>query len=146
MIDLENQTALCIDLSRLEHIAHKLSQKTVELIITDAQTIQSINQEYRNKAESTDVLSFPIDQASIHENIHALPLGSIIICEVFVKKNAKLFNHSMQDELELLFIHGMLHLLGFDHENDHGEMRQEEEKIIQSLDLPKSLIIRTQEY
>jgi probable rRNA maturation factor len=62
-----------------------------------------------------------------------------------VSKKAKELGHSEQDELSLLFIHGMLHLLGFDHEVDEGEMREKEKALINTFDLPKSLIIRTGE-
>jgi probable rRNA maturation factor len=51
----------------------------------------------------------------------------------------------VQDELSLLFIHGMLHLLGYDHEVDNGEMRQKEATLIEAFALPNSLIIRTEE-
>jgi probable rRNA maturation factor len=74
-----------------------------------------------------------------------MPLGSIIIAESFVKEKAAEHGHTIQDELSLLFIHGMLHLLGFDHENDDGEMRAREKELIEQFDLPKSLIVRTTE-
>jgi len=74
-----------------------------------------------------------------------MSLGSIVISSSFVEQKADELGHSNQDELSLLFIHGMLHLLGFDHEVDDGEMRSREEKLIRAFDLPKSLIIRTGE-
>ena len=74
-----------------------------------------------------------------------MPLGSIVISADFVKDRANEFGHTYSDELSLLFIHGMLHLLGFDHETDSGEMREMEAEIINKFYLPKSLIIRTEE-
>ncbi|MGJ9366302.1 rRNA maturation RNase YbeY, partial [Campylobacter jejuni] len=53
--------------------------------------------------------------------------------------------HSYEEEISLLFIHAMLHLLGFDHENDNGEMREKEKELIEHFNLPKSLIVRTLE-
>lgn len=146
MIDLDNQTTLAVDLEALEKIAQTLSAKEVELIITDDKTMQELNAEYRGKDSTTDVLSFPVEAPFTEQSIFGMPLGSIIIAESFVKEKAAEFGHSIQDELSLLFIHGMLHLLGFDHECDDGEMRMREKEIIEQFDLPKSLIVRTEEY
>ena len=73
-----------------------------------------------------------------------MPLGSIVISVDFVTQKAAEFQHSEEEEFTLLFIHGLLHLLGYDHETDNGEMREKEEQIITELNLPKSLIIRTE--
>jgi len=146
MIDLDNQTTLTVDLDALEKIAQTLSSKEVELIITDDQTIQALNAEHRGKDTTTDVLSFPLEAPFTEQSIFGMPLGSIIIAESFIKEKAVLFKHSTQDELSLLFIHGMLHLLGFDHESDDGEMRLKEKELIEAFDLPNSLIVRTEEY
>jgi probable rRNA maturation factor len=72
------------------------------------------------------------------------PLGSIVISNDFVKEKALEFGHKVSDELSLLFIHGLLHILGYDHEVDDGEMRQKEKELIEKFALPKSLIVRTQ--
>lgn len=145
MIDLDNQTTLAVDLEALEKIADTLSNKEVELIITDDATIQELNAEHRGKNNPTDVLSFPMEAPFTEQSIFGMPLGSIIIAESFVKDKAAEFGHTVQDELSLLFIHGMLHLLGFDHETDHGEMRMREKELIEEFDLPNSLIVRTEE-
>ena len=142
MIDLDNQTTLKVNLDLLEEIAQTLSTKEVELIITDDQTMQTLNAEHRDKDTVTDVLSFPIDTPFTEQSVFGIPLGSIVIAASFVKDKAALFSHSEQDELSLLFIHGMLHLLGFDHEADNGEMRLREKELIEQFDLPKSLIVR----
>ena len=138
MIELDNQTALNVNIDILEKIAQSLTDASVELIITDNDTIQELNASYRDKDKPTDVLSFPMEQA-----IPGMPLGSIVISEDFVEEKAREFGHSSDDELTLLFIHGLLHLLGFDHEVDSGEMRQKEQEIIEAFGLPKSLIVRT---
>ncbi|OYZ58892.1 MAG: hypothetical protein B7Y17_05880 [Sulfuricurvum sp. 24-42-5] len=57
---------------------------------------------------------------------------------------ANQLGHTQDDELALLFIHGMLHLLGMDHETDNGEMRVQEELLVRKHSLPLSLIVRTQ--
>jgi len=149
MIDLDNQTTLHIDLPALEKIASSLSTKDVELVITDDETMRHLNLEHRGKDSTTDVLSFPLatpfTQQSNASLPLGLPLGSIVISSSYVEDKAIELGHSIQDELSLLLIHGLLHLLGFDHEVDDGKMRQREEELIKTFDLPQSLIIRTGE-
>lgn len=139
MIDIHNKSDMLVPVNELEKIANSLTTKEVELLITDNSEIQKINLEYRQIDNATDVLSFPF------EDMPMGPLGSIIISYDYVKKLSEELGHTQKDELCLLFIHGLLHLLGYDHEVDSGEMREKEEEIIQSFNLPKSLIIRTQE-
>ena len=139
MIEFDNRTSLEVDENLLYNISKIYTKKDIELIITTNDEIQSINQEHRNINSPTDVLSFPYDDMPMS------PLGSIVIASEYVQKKAKELGHTDKDECTLLFIHGLLHLLGFDHEVDNGEMRDEELKIIQKFKLPDSLIIRTQE-
>ena len=146
MIDLDNQTDLNIELSKLEKIADALTHREVELIITDDETMQSLNSAHRGKASSTDVLSFPLETPFTEQSIFNMPLGSIVISKSYVVKKSEEFGHTYHDELSLLFMHGMLHLLGFDHETDRGEMRLREKELIEQFDLPQSLIVRTEEY
>lgn len=138
MIELDNRTSLEVNENYLNTILSMISDKEVELIITSNEEIQEINKEYRNIDKSTDVLSFP------YEDMPMAPLGSIVISSWHVESIAKELGHTTDDELALLFIHGMLHILGFDHEVDNGEMREEEARLIKKFNLPKSLIIRTQ--
>ena len=140
IIDLDNQTTLHIDLDALEKIAQSLTDREIELIVTENDTIAALNQEYRSKDTPTDVLSFPMENA-----VANMPLGSIVISADFVQEKAKELGHGEKDEFSLLFIHGLLHLLGYDHEKDHGEMRKKEKELIEKFDLPSSLIVRTEE-
>jgi len=137
MIDFENQTDHNFDINTLIPVYEYLTKKDIELILTDNETIQELNKEYRNINKPTDVLSFPL------EDIEGAPLGSIIISVDKAKEVASNLNHSTDEEITLLFIHGLLHLLGYDHEIDNGEMRQKEEEIIKKFNLPESLIIRS---
>lgn len=137
MIDLDNQTELDIDISALEIIANDLTSKDIELIFVNNEQMQNINKEHRDIDKATDVLSFPLKF-----DIPNMPLGSIIISIDFITLKASEYNHSFDDEMKLLFIHGLLHLLGFDHEVDNGEHRLKEEELIKQYDLPDSLIIR----
>lgn len=137
MIELDNRTNQKYDFSLLEQIATALSEQDVELIFVHDNEMVQINKEFRNIDKTTDVLSFPSDP------FPNAPLGSIVISVDKIQSVSQQLGHTPQDELALLFIHAMLHLLGMDHEVDSGEMRQEEEKLVILFGLPKSLIVRT---
>ena len=140
MITLDNQTTYNIELNLLEEIISQFSDNEVELIVCSSDYIQDINYQYRGKNSATDVLSFPIDG-----EFDNMPLGTIIINIDKVVEVSKSLNHSVDNEFSLLFIHGMLHLLGYDHEVDNGEMREAEMEIIERFKLPKSLIVRVED-
>ena len=138
MIDFENRTDFEFDVKELNDIYNYLTNKDIELILTNDKEIQELNKTYRQKDKPTDVLSFPL------QNLEGMPLGSIIISIDTAKKGAEEFGHLVEDEIKLLFIHGLLHLLGYDHEIDNGEMREKEKEIIEKFSLPKSLVIRNE--
>jgi len=142
IIDLDNQTSLNVDIEALEKIARSLTNREVELIITDNENIRELNREYREKDKPTDVLSFPLETPFTEQSLFDIPLGTIVISADFVQEKAKQYGHTEEDEFKLLFIHGLLHLLGYDHETDNGEMRQKERDLIEQFELPSSLIIR----
>ena len=79
------------------------------------------------------------------ENFAPVLLGSVVINLDLVELKAAQLGHGMADETALLFTHGLLHVLGFDHESDSGQMRAKECEIIEKFRLPKSLIVRTDE-
>jgi len=135
LIALDNQTNIDIDLDILENISK--TDKKIELIIVNSKTMRKINMKQRGIDKTTDVLSFPL------ENFPHFPLGSIVINSDLATIQAENLGHSLNDEITLMFIHGLLHVKGFNHESDNGEMRKEEEKLINEFNLPKSLIIRT---
>lgn len=137
MVELDNQTNLKIDIELLENISNCLTSKDIELLIVENKQIQELNKQHRNKDSATDVLSFPLEF-----DFPNMPLGSIIISSDYVEEKAKEYGHTIEDETTLLFIHGLLHLLGFDHEVDNGEQRSKEEELIKKYNLPNSLIVR----
>lgn len=139
MIDFDNRTETEFSIARLESIANTLSDAEIELILTTNDEIAEINRDFRGIDKATDVLSFPSDP------FPGAPLGSIVISIDKVESVAQELGHSRDDEMALLFIHGLLHLLGYDHEIDHGEMREKESELIERFSLPKSLIVRTLE-
>ncbi len=138
MIELDNRTTLEVDEPLLNKIANTFTDKEIELIITNNSEIAEINHIHRNINKPTDVLSFP------YEDMPMSPLGSIVMSQDFIQDKAQELGHSYRDEMTLLFIHGLLHLLGFDHEVDDGEMRKKEKELIKEFQLPTSLIVRTE--
>jgi len=145
MINIENLTELSLPIKLLEKIANSLTSREIDLTLCYNNTIQAYNKEYRQKNQPTDVLSFPIESDIIVSDEIPMPLGSIVISVDYVVQKAEELNHSRDDELALLFIHGLLHILGYDHEIDQGEMREKEAELITKFGLPKSLIVRTEE-
>ncbi len=135
MIVIDNQTDIEIDIEMLKSISK--TDKEIELVIVDDRTMCKINLAQRGVDKTTDVLSFPL------KGFAHLPLGSIVINSDLAKTKAKELGHSLKNEICLMFIHGLLHIKGFNHECDDGKMRKEEERLIVEFDLPKSLIIRS---
>jgi len=136
MILYENRTEAVLETDLLEKISLYLSEKEVELILTNDTEIAAINLSERGLDKATDVLSFPL------EPLPSFPLGSIMISVDRAEAVANELGHSSDEEIALLFTHGMLHLLGYDHEVDEGEMREKEQEVIAHFLLPKSLIVR----
>ena len=135
-IDLDNQSSYDIDINNLKIISLEITKKDIELLVVDNNYIQNINKEFRDINKPTDVLSFPF------EPMPFTPLGTIVISVDFVEEKSKEYGHTFDDEFKLLYIHGLLHLAGYDHECDNGEHRKEEERLIKKFNLPNSLIVR----
>jgi probable rRNA maturation factor len=139
MLIIENNTKYAINSLLLEKIASRLSEKEIECVFVNSKDMRQLNLKERKKDETTDVLSFPL------EDLPYAPLGSIVINAELAALVADEFKHDVDDEIALLFIHGLLHLLGYDHECDNGQMRAKEEELIKDFALPKSLICRTEQ-
>ncbi|MGL2748140.1 rRNA maturation RNase YbeY [Helicobacter pylori] len=141
MLEIDNQTPLESDFLLLEKIANVLAPtQIIELILVSDETMREINRDLRGCDYATDVLSFPLEVVP-----HTPSLGSVVINMPLAQENALKLGHRLEEEIALLFIHGVLHLLGYDHEKDKGEQRQKESELIKAFDLPLSLIERTQD-
>jgi probable rRNA maturation factor len=131
-IEVNHPVSLPIKISTVKKklsmlIKHLTGFKSYEINIffTNDVEIRKINLEKRNKNQATDVLSFPI-----YTNFPAMPhqiLGDIIISIDTLKQQAHEIGHSEEDELYRLLVHGLLHLLGYDHETS-----KEEEEIMKA--------------
>lgn len=126
----------------LGEILAELSTGAVELVFVRSEEMREINKNERSIDKTTDVLSFPLENVPFGGDIKLI--GSVVINLDLVEQKSLEFSHSNDDEIALLFTHGLLHILGFDHEIDNGEMRAKECEIITKFKLPKSLIVRTE--
>lgn len=117
-----------------------LLKGTVNVLVTSTAEVRSLNRQFRDQNKATDVLSFP---SSLPAKGKAAPLaGDIAISADIAARNAAAFGHSAADEVRILTLHGLLHLAGFDHERDNGEMARKELKLRRELGLPNGLIER----
>jgi probable rRNA maturation factor len=89
-------------------------------VVPDAR-VRALNRRYRKKNASTDVLSFPSGEPT--------HLGDVVIAEGVARRQARNAGHSLQTELRVLALHGLLHLLGYDHETDAGQMARLERRL-----------------
>lgn len=110
----------------------------VNLLLADDTRLKALNKAFRGKNKATDVLSFPA--AENGENA----AGDVAISVETAARQAAEHGHSLEDELRVLTLHGVLHLAGYDHEADDGEMRALEVQLRARLKLPGGLIERTE--
>jgi probable rRNA maturation factor len=107
----------------LERLGMLLDQEHCSLgvMLTDDEGIKEYNERFRGKREPTDVISFPAEAGHVDESGHYL--GDLVVSLERASAQAKEWGHSLLEEMEVLLLHGVLHLLGHDHETDQGEMR-----------------------
>jgi len=113
---------------------------TVNVLITSSAELRTLNRRFRGADRATDVLSFP---APVIEGAHLSTAGDLAISADIARKNAARFGHSVAEEIKILALHGILHLAGFDHERDNGQMARKEQHLRQQLKLQTTLIERT---
>ncbi|WP_456401211.1 rRNA maturation RNase YbeY [Persephonella sp.] len=112
----------------------KIKNSEISILLTDNETIHKLNKRWRKKDKPTDVLSFPLNEEV--EGYRYKLLGDVVISLPYAKKQAEENNQSYQDEVLKLLIHGILHLLGYDHERSEADakrMFKKEEEIFKKL-------------
>ena len=119
----------------------------ISVLLVDNETIRSLNRDYRNKDAATDVLSFPMEEAMDGEPEPAVIggpterlLGDLVISVEMAVAQAAEYGHSVERELAFLSVHGLLHLLGYDHEPDveaEAVMQAEEKRILSVLGIER---------
>jgi probable rRNA maturation factor len=112
-----------------------------ECLITNDRELHKLNLDFRGKDAATDVLSFPSSGTSDTASPKPI-LGSLAISWQRAAAQAREYGHSLESELRILMLHGLLHLLGMDHETDRGRMARMESRWRLRLRLPDGLIER----
>ncbi len=107
----------------------KLGVESFTVVLTNDRAIRKLNRTFRRKDTPTDVLSFPSALGLKAPSLDNTHIGDMIISVETAHRQALERNHSLERELRILMIHGLLHLLGYDHEVDHGEMLRKELKL-----------------
>jgi probable rRNA maturation factor len=126
----------------LERFATRASKaaglrSSITVLVTGNREIRALNARFRKKQHATDVLSFP---PPVSTSTFA---GDIAISLDIAARNAHALGHSIADEVRILMLHGILHLAGYDHEGDQGEMARRERALRRKLALPAALIERS---
>jgi len=142
--------------SWLRRVAPADARGEVSIALVSDRRIRALNRRYRGKDRPTDVLSFPTDvnfsaqrtrrtQRSKPDRsfVPERSLGEIVIARGVARRQARDARHSELTELRVLALHGLLHLLGYDHEGDGGEMRRAEQRLRRKGGLREGLIERT---
>jgi probable rRNA maturation factor len=131
---LNRQTKARLPLGNLHRFAQKAQRelsvrRDFTVCLLDDRAIRGLNARFLGRRRATDVLSFPGGDGARGF------LGDIAISVEAAKKNAQREGHSLVEEIKLLILHGLLHLLGYDHEKDQGQMTRKELRLRRSLGL-----------
>ena len=124
--------AAIADVVRAVLAAEDVGACEVGVVLVDEHEMREINREHRGRDEPTDVLSFPIDEEDELPGVDRM-LGDVVICVPVLERQAGENDVAPGDELVDLLVHGVLHLLGYDHETDQGEMLARQDAIVDGL-------------
>jgi probable rRNA maturation factor len=131
----------------LRSVAPSRAHGAVTIAIVSDARVRALNTRFRNKDTATDVLSFPSQEGppegGPHRPLGPAHLGDVVIASGVARRQARAAGHSLQTELRVLALHGLLHLLGYDHEHDDGRMARLERRLRSKGGLREGLIERT---
>jgi probable rRNA maturation factor len=113
----------------------------VNVLVTSSTAMRALNRQFRGKNRATDVLSFPAVEPVGRKQRQKLA-GDIAISADIARENSLRLGHPIAQEIKILALHGILHLAGFDHERDNGQMARKEATLRRALRLPPALIER----
>ena len=134
----------------LARVAPVRARGAVSVALVSDARVRALNKKYRGKNDATDVLSFPNAEGRTVRRGRTIPpipplpspLGDIVIARGVARRQAREQGHSERTEVRVLALHGLLHLLGYDHERDAGRMRRVERRLRRKGGLRESLIER----
>ena len=114
----------------------RLNGREVAICLVSDAVMARLNKTYRGKDKATDVLSFLADKSQAFRRASSSSfLGDIAISPATAKRNAKKYGRTLAEELRILILHGLLHLMGYDHETDSGQMERRERRLRRRLGL-----------
>jgi probable rRNA maturation factor len=116
----------------------------VNVLVTSSAAVRSLNLRFRKKNKTTDVLSFPSTSVLSKSGKELKLAGDVAISADIARENSVRLGHSAAQEIKILALHAIVHLAGFDHERDNGEMARKEAKLRRRLGLPAALMERVQ--
>ncbi len=148
MITIDNQQSMPLNLDLIQKNAQRIldylgyQDFDLGILFTDNNGIHEYNNEYRGKDKPTDILSFPFHpNLKAGEKINALSedeknVGDIIICPEYIKADLERWGQTFEQRMDVLLVHGICHLLGYDHieDEDYAIMKQKEEELLALLD------------
>ena len=125
---LANEQPISVDERRLSALAHHVltaeglgGDVELSLLLVSRDHIKQLNARFAHENHATDVLAFPMMEDDDETSL----LGDVVVCPEVAEENATRMNHSISRELDTLVVHGTLHLLGFDHQNDEERTRMD---------------------
>ena len=126
----------------LERAAPARARGAVNVAVVSDRRMRALNRRFRRKDYATDVLSFPAADTGTRRisRTHSAFLGDIVIARGVAAEQARAAGHSTSVEHRLLALHGLLHLIGYDHERDNGQMARTEARLRSRAGLPDTLI------
>jgi len=134
MIEINNLTGFSVDKKFFTGVAkivlkgENRGREKISLAFVDKEEIKKLNKKFRKKNKATDVLSFELKESGY--------LGEIVICPEVVKESAKKHKSAVKQEMAKVFIHGILHLLGYEHKKTNKEaeiMEKKQEKYLSKI-------------
>jgi len=141
--DERGRPAAAAGLARwLAGVAPSRVQGTIHIAVVSDATVRELNRRYRGVDDATDVLSFPVESLPRSSSMF---WGDIVIARGVARRQAREARHSEAIELRVLALHGLLHLIGYDHERDDGRMRRVEQRLRRKGRLREGLIERANE-
>jgi probable rRNA maturation factor len=150
-IEVANESGVAVDESALASVArHVLAAMQVNpaaelsIMVVTLEVMTELHERWMDEPGPTDVMAFPMDELVDESRRPDAPeigpalLGDVVLCPAFAAAQARKAGHGLADELALLTVHGVLHLLGYDHENDRdaAQMEARETKILAQLGMP----------
>lgn len=137
---VNRQRQVSVSRHRVERLARRVAQavgvapRRLTVALVSDREMRALNQRFRGRPTPTDVLSFPAGHPRPRKPGNGY-LGDIVIAMATARRQARRLGHALHTELAFLLVHGVLHLLGYDHETDEGQMNRREHALRRRLGL-----------